>query len=806
MNKAKYANCPVCPLQPYAICPSFGAKHPRLIVVGEGPGNREVALKKPFVGDSGEVLRTLLGDYGIDPLKDVYYTNATLCHPNTRDTKEKNERLRKAVEACHPRLMAAINQFPKATPVLALGKHAQAALGIGPNAWQRSPATGNWTIGTVHPAAAFHKPGSLVHTERVIEKVGRWLESPGQTPLPQAVPTPNIVWHEDSLPPFEEFTRWTVGPLCIDIESNSTVWYAPDSCIFMWGLAYRSTVTNQVETIILPESVLKTTAGSNWVKDFHNTFANRIGGHNYKFDALFQARQFGIQLEFGWDTILMVNVLNEHWLKGLKDLGSYYYDTGDWGETGGPDGWLKKHSGLKKGEQTYDKVPQDIMIEYLNLDVFINLLVYEQLQNDLQAVDRFELPYQEFEMPAAVMLTKMEYKGFPVDLNRVAEEEQSFEADQERAKQQVQEATGGLVENPNSPKQVGSYLWDVAEVSYPKHKGKYPSTAEPVLLAVKDEHPAVQAVLKYRRIAKLKNSYLTNLYQYAVQRPGQPLPTVHSSYLQAFVRTGRLSARKPAIQTIPKKDAEKDGDANYGQRIKSCYVAPPGYKLVFVDGSQWELRVATVWSGDPWMIDAYRSGMDVHGLACDAIYGPGWTKAQRGVEKNVMFGSLYGGSLESLVSVGSLSDAQKQWVLDFFYTDLKRMVEWREEMFKIAKNKQVIVSPHFNWHYHFPLITQRLLHDIQKTSVNYPVQGTASKITVDAAVHAQPKLTELGAHVVATVHDSVGILAPDNCAIQAAQVMAEELEQAGTRFSGVIPWVADAEIGTDWGHLMEVEL
>lgn len=810
MRKAMNARCWECPLKQYALCPSYGPRNPKLIVVGEGPGLQEILYMRPFVGATGGITRQLVAQAGIDPTEETFYTNTVLCTDPQSSGDKKAKQMAVAVPACQGRLQAALELLPDDVPVVALGYWARKALGVEMNHWEREKLTGKHCIGTKHPAAALYEPGALVHTEKVMEKVAAFVSGHSASPPPGTDAREVVVL--DNQPDLEalEYLHSTTDPICIDIETTDTDWTHPDCRVIRVGISTTAVPGCDPRTVgtrgvIFTEDNLNDPLVRKWLQNLTHVCAHRIGGHNYKFDNLAMTKHLGIDLNtYAWDTMLMANIYHELWLKDLKGLCQYYFDVDDWAER-------LVHSQLrhicKAADRTFDKVPPDKLNEYLSLDIHLNLLLYEQLKEELENVDRFERPYQEFEMPLAHTLTAMEYRGFAVDEARLKPTQEKLDEALNDLKLDVQATSGGALENPGSPKQVAKHLWENLKVPYPHSAGKYPSTKEAVLLGIKDPPAIVSMILKYRRASKMRGSYIKNVWKFLRPDEAYGVKRVHPTYKQAHVRTGRLSAGKPsgpAIQTIPGEDARKDGDAAWGKLIKMIYTVPDGYILVLVDGSQWELRVATVLSEDPWMVNAYKSGMDVHGLACDAIYGVGkWTKAQRKVEKNCMFGTLYGGKVESLVSVGTLTLTQKRWVVDFFYEELKRMAEWREEVFARACKDQVLISPYFNRAYHFPLVTPSNLHEIRKWSLNYLVQGTASQITLDAAVHARPALE--GAHFVVTVHDSNGLEAPIAQAVRATEIMGQELEAAGTRFSDIIPWVADAEVGFHWGHMMEYD-
>jgi DNA polymerase-1 len=542
-----------------------------------------------------------------------------------------------------------------------------------------------------------------------------------------------------------------------------------------------------------------------------------IGGHNFKFDILQMNRQFGVPIQIGWDTLLMANVYHESWYKDLKSLATYFCDADSYADRL-VHSWLKANIKRPK-DRTFDKVPKDRIIEYLYWDIVYNLNVYFELENMLLATGRLRWPYREHEIPQINMLARAEEHGIAFDSDQAKLEGETMAVDLLELDGLIDRYSMGHINNPGSTDQIRHFLFDVEGIPVKKRTSKgVPSTDKTVLDALEGVHPVIDLIKTRRRIAKLKNSYIDNIPKF-LETDKFGVERVHPIYKSWNIITHRIAAEKPAIQTIPRSGDPRDNikswiveelghdfNADYGGRIKRCYIAPPGYDLFAVDGASWELCVAAVLSQDPFLLNAYRTGQDPHGMACDLIFDGVWGKAERANEKRVMFANLYGQTVESAVSVSELTREQKGRVVKFFAEHLSRLIEWKTEMYELAKKQGFIDIPIFNYRCHFDLITPRSDYDLKKIAVNYPVQGCASMITMRAAITAEPELRAIGAHLIATVHDQFMGESLEFRTMEALDISCRHLEAAGSWWSPDVPWKAEPEMGKSWGAMKEVRI
>jgi DNA polymerase-1 len=417
------------------------------------------------------------------------------------------------------------------------------------------------------------------------------------------------------------------------------------------------------------------------------------------------------------------------------------------------------------------------------------------------------------------MLAEVERTGFPVDMKQRAVEQVNMDKDLKLLQQAVCDLSDGEITKPGSLIQVRKYLFTSQKRKIVGWTDKGAPRVDKETLRQNNDLPAIAALQGFRRVRKMKTSYLDNLPKYVVVGP-DGVPRAHANFKFWNVVTHRLAVEDPALQTIPHRDAQEDTisdlvvehvrktqpahnfDGDYGNRIKGCYIASPGNTLVGADGKFWEVACATVQSKDKFLADIINSGKDPHSGLCDKLYGPGWTKADRVREKNVFFGWIYGGSAAALAYDTGLPFADVRAVLDFLDAHLVDLKKWRLDLQRDARSGKIIL-PVLNYHFHWDLITEQVLKDLPKHAVNYPNQGLGSMLICRAAIKAQPQLARFGAKIVMLVHDSFYADTPVKYTDDAAHILHDTIVEAGAEFSKFITWGADVEVGTRWNKMEE---
>ena len=788
-----YATCQHCPLfdDKYSIVRHKGPKDAKFIVVGDGPTRDDAFVGRAFASTGGQLLKKTLAANGVDP-DQGYYANITLCW--TRSILDDKVVLPQAIANCRNHLGMLLCALPD-VPVLVVGEFARKAMGLYPEQWGRETLTGKQALATSNtPEQVLAEPGLMFKFTQVVKKFTHPRQQyvyPGTRPCTvDPYPLPNL-------------NEWTNHLICLDIETDNGVkWYDPDNHIFLLGIAIQN------QRYIFTRSYLQQPETQAWLRALVRQHGHNIGGHNYKFDALHLHREFGLPLVIGWDTILMVNVLHEYWHKGLKELSTFFFDADDY-----------EHRLVKsqiKTNQSYADVPAAKIKEYLLNDIGYNLDLAHVLRLELRSVDRYVMPYLKHEIPQTNMLAQVEYDGFPVDLAQVKIEQAVMGEDLALVLEQVKRLSGGEITKPGSYKQIRKYLYEVIgrPVKNFTEKGA-PSTDEATLVANNDL-PAIQALLFWRRVSKLKNSYLDNLEKFVLDGKA------HSNYKAFNVVTHRLSASDPAVQTIPNhsvKDSippavlegirELHGDVeftgDYGKKVKRCYVASPGHVLLTMDGKSWEVATACIQSQDKFLQMILVTGASPHNQICEILYGKTYTREEKVKEKNIFFGWMYGGTDSALAYESGQPLEAVQEVTQFLATNLVGLQQWRLRIIETAKQGRVPV-PYFNYINHYDLITSQSERDVNKQAVNYVNQGFGSLIMAMTACRTQPHLHPFRSNIVALVHDDFTVQVPTINVVPVAHLMLDTLSEVGQEITDFIPLQGELKIGKNFGDLHSVTI
>ena len=242
--------------------------------------------------------------------------------------------------------------------------------------------------------------------------------------------------------------------------------------------------------------------------------------------------------------------------------------------------------------------------------------------------------YKDLELPLCDVLFDMERAGFKIDEVALKEAERNYESRLKAMTEKITELAGCEF-NLNSPKQLGVILFEKLGLkSGKKNKNGY-STSADILEKLKDEHPIVAEILKYRQIQKLYSTYIKGFEPLVEKGTG----LVHTCFNQTLTSTGRLSSKEPNLQNIPVREQE-------GRELRKLFVSSfDGGKIAGADYSQIELRLLAHFSGCNQLIEAFNEGKDVHALTASQVFGVPLaevTKDMRQSAKAVNFGIIYG--------------------------------------------------------------------------------------------------------------------------------------------------------------------
>ena len=399
--------------------------------------------------------------------------------------------------------------------------------------------------------------------------------------------------------------------------------------------------------------------------------------------------------------------------------------------------------------------------------------------------------YTDIELPLCPVLARMEQAGFLVDRKALYDFGERLTSSIEQLQQSIW-ALAGEPFNIQSPKQLGSILFERLMLPAGKKTKTGWSTNAAVLDKLRGKHPIVEQILDYRTLTKLKSTYADGLLK-EISADGR----IHTNFQMTVTATGRLSSTEPNLQNIPVR-------RELGAQIRKMFVASPGKVLVDADYSQIELRLLAHIANDETMIAAFRSGEDIHAVTASQVFGVPLaevTPLQRSHAKAVNFGIVYGISAFSLAQdIGVFQNEAKAYMDSYFakYHGVRdymtRVVEQAKAdgyvttLFGRRRDLPELKSSNFN-----------LRSFGERVALNMPIQGTAADIIKAAMVRvdARMRAEHLQARLLLQVHDELIVECPAEEAETVRGILIEEMEHV---VDYRVPLLVDAKIGASWAE------
>jgi DNA polymerase-1 len=406
--------------------------------------------------------------------------------------------------------------------------------------------------------------------------------------------------------------------------------------------------------------------------------------------------------------------------------------------------------------------------------------------------------YEEIEKPLIPIVDRMKEVGVKIDvkiMKSLADEFGKELASLEKSiwRQADQEF------NISSPKQLGEILF-VKMGLIPKRAKKTAggafSTKESELEKIADMHPIVNDVLRYRELSKLMGTYVE-----AIPRLVDDRGRIHPTFIQSGAATGRMASKDPGIQNIPNRTEE-------GRRIRTAFIAEKGWKLVSLDYSQIELRIAAFLSGDKKMIDIFKRNEDIHAAVASEIYGipaDKITKTMRSHAKTVNFGVMYGMGVTALQKNMGTDRATAQKFLNDYFERFSGLASYLDRV-KAEAARNGYTETLYGRRRYFEGMKSKLPFiraAAERMAINAPIQGTEADIVKIAMIHIDEYLTKMKLHedvrAILQVHDELVYEVREDAAEMFAKKAKEIMENIVplTKTAGIV-CVAEAYIGKDW--------
>ena len=508
-------------------------------------------------------------------------------------------------------------------------------------------------------------------------------------------------------------------------------------------------------------------------------------GQNIKFDILV-VRKYGIRIAGPlFDTMIAHYLLNPELRHGMDYLAETYlkYKTVHIEELIGPRG--KKQLSMRD-------VPVAQVAEYAAEDADVTLKLKNYFAPYLEK-EGLESLFYDIEMPLIYVLAEMEYTGVTVDTVALKQSSEELTATLKKLEKEIYELAGKKF-NINSARQVGEILFvhlKLEEKAKKTRTGSY-STSEDILEKMRSKHPVVGKLLEYRGLKKLLSTYIDALPELINPKTGK----IHTSYNQAVTSTGRLSSTNPNLQNIPVRD-------ELGREIRKAFTAENDNCIFFsADYSQIELRIMAHLSNDAHMIEAFRSGADIHAATAAKIYGipvEEVTSDMRRKAKTANFGIIYGISVFGLAERLNIPRAEAKELIEGYFKTYPDVRAYMDDSILIAKEKGYVETIYKR---------KRFLPDInshnaivrgyaERNAINAPIQGSAADIIKVAMIRIFNRFEAEGlkSRMILQVHDELNFNVHKDELEKVKQIVLEEMEGA---IKLQVPLIADCGEGINW--------
>lgn len=431
---------------------------------------------------------------------------------------------------------------------------------------------------------------------------------------------------------------------------------------------------------------------------------------NFKYDMQVIKNNFNIDLNLEADTMIMAWLLDSDKPVGMDKLADRLlngYKTVSYNQT------------VKKGENFSNVTLEDACI-YAAEDAFITLRLYETLMQRFEENDELYLMQiaKRVEFPFINVLISMENHGIKVDIEFLKELKEKSKDNLAALTKQIHDLAGSVF-NINSPKQLGTVLFEELKLTAPKKTKTGFSTNEQVLLKLKEEHPVIEKLLEYRESFKLYSTYIEPLLELGLKDEKNK---IYTSFLQTGTATGRLSSKNPNLQNIPVKTES-------GRQIRKAFIAQEGFKLVGIDYSQIELRLLAHYSKDPSLVEAFVENKDIHMQTAIKIFKEEEAAQKRNIAKSINFGLLYGMGSRKLGDQLGISSAEAKKYIDSYFENFSTVKDFLQSIQDEAvKNGYVKTLLGRKRRFDFESANAMMQASYQRESVNTVFQGSAADL------------------------------------------------------------------------------
>ncbi len=440
-----------------------------------------------------------------------------------------------------------------------------------------------------------------------------------------------------------------------------------------------------------------------------------------------------------------------------------------------------------------DRVDLKRVSDYASEDADIALRIADLLEAKLKDFPRLRQLCDELETPLVDVIAEMEFNGIAIDVGVLKEQAKFVGEKIEDLRHKLMEAAGTEF-NPDSPKQLSDLLFNKLKLKPGKKTKTGFSTDVEVLERLALEHDCPRLLLEYRRLTKLKNTYLDNLPEYVNPKTKR----IHTSFSQIGAETGRLSSSDPNLQNIPIRDDE-------GRRIRLAFVPGDREKnmLLTADYSQIELRVLAHFTREPALVEAFAKDEDIHTAVAAEVFSTPLDKVsreQRAQAKIINFGIIYGISAFGLARrIEGLTPKSAQELINSYNKRFPSIQQFLQKCVMDAQS-QGFVETILGRRRPLPDIHSAVLsvrNMSERMAINSVVQGSAADLIKQAMVNIHRRLIKekRPSKMLLQVHDELVFETPKSSADAEAEMIREEMTGA-MKLS--VPLKVEVGMGPNW--------
>jgi DNA polymerase I len=510
--------------------------------------------------------------------------------------------------------------------------------------------------------------------------------------------------------------------------------------------------------------------------------------HNAKYDMLVLSSH-GIELAgIALDTLIGASLIIKEWQSaGLKKLSHAFFH----------EEMLTFEDVVKLGKyKDFSFVPLELAALYSCADSYQTYRLVAVIEDAFAKDEKLHDLYKNIEHPLIEVLYEMEKEGVNLNTHLLHELDKKVVVDLQVIEAAIAQVVGKETINLNSPSQMEYLLFSVLQLPPQKKSptGKY-STDYEVLKVLATLHPIPALIIKYRELAKLKNTYIDALPTYVNKKTGR----VHTTFSQTSVATGRLASSNPNLQNIP-----ADG-TGYGIEVRAAFVAGAGRLFVSADYSQIELRVLAYLSQDENLMNAFASGHDIHtetaarlfDVALDVV-----THEQRQLGKRINFSVLYGMTPYGLSKDLGIPFKDAKKYIERYFEQYPKVSLWMQSVIASAE-RHGYVETFWGRRRYIPTIYEKnrtMYEEACRIAINTVAQGTAAEIMKLGMLAVRKELMKQfpDSCIVLQIHDELIVSAPSHEAQAVEELVKRVLESV---VSWNVPLEVSACSGADWKEI-----